>query len=160
MNNEKNSKLIKLIQRAPKCTFTEVKSNVFCSFDPKFSKVFDGEVGELVRISGQITYRAREVLNSRKEQIAPVKIFTNGELAYVSGGIYFEDEQTTGLLGKYFDLGISGTAISHKPGESGFDVLIGVRESDNGMSFATRGHEWETRKGYAHLVLGYIPYKE
>ena len=79
-------------------------------------------------------------------------------IVYVAGGILFSDEETLSRLQNYFDVECTQVLECNGPNHGGMVNLLGLKQLDSALQFASRGGEWATSPGYAHLCLGHIPF--
>ena len=117
------------------------------------------EVKRIVLLVNDISTKAQEETKGYRHRMNSPLITINREgIVYVAGGVLFEDEETLLRIHDYFDLGCEQVLECDKTNHGGMVNLLGLKQLDSALQFASRGEEWSTSPGYAHLCLGHIPF--
>ncbi len=78
---------------------------------------------------------------------------------YLCGGILFRDEETRKKLEDYFGSFPEGPWVDGHINHGGLELLLGVKDLGDVVQFVSRGSEWGTHPGYAHMCVGQVPKK-
>jgi hypothetical protein len=114
-------------------------------------------ISELLVLSRDISSQAKGLVEGSTN--IPSIFINDSGVAYIRGGIFFRDFDTQSKLQQQFggsNLELE-TRLMPAPNRGGMEILMQAKELDGALIFASRGEEWGTAQGYAHLCLGYIP---
>lgn len=120
------------------------------------------EINKLVLLSINIYNIAKEGYNGYRCLKDSSKFSVNKEcIVYINGGILFKDEETQSKLNDYFNVR-SDHVLNFEEmfNHGGMFRLLGLKDLGHALQFVSKGGEWESAPGYAHLCLGHIPYKK
>ena len=116
-------------------------------------------VKRLVLLASDISTKAHEENQGYRFRMnLPLITINKKGIVYVAGGILFSDEETLSRLWNYFDVECAQVLECNRPNHGGMDNLLGLKQLDSALQFASRGGEWATSPGYAHLCLGHSPF--